>query len=223
VATRISDPSDSMKKQPRQARARFTVDAILEGAAHILASHGWAGFTTNAVAEAAGVSIGSLYQYFPNKMAIVDSILQRHFDEILAVLRSAVDDDLGEPCVEKLVSGMIAAHAEHSSFHHVLLEDVPLSKHSAKAHERFEKEHLRLYTRLLAGCARARSSLDEFRAQVLSAAIEGVIHNAAHRGTVGSPALEQELISLVKGYLESTNRGIETTQLSEFNERRRRR
>ena len=221
MATRISGPSDSMKKQPRQARARFTVDAILEGAAHILASHGWAGFTTNAVAEAAGVSIGSLYQYFPNKMAIVDSILQRHFDEILAVLRSAVDDDLAAPCVEKLVSGMIAAHSEHSSLHHVLLEDVPLSKNSTKAHERFEQEYQQLYTKLLAGCARARSSLDELRAQVLSAAIEGVIHNAARRGTVGSPALEQELVSLVTAYLKSTNGGIETTQLSEFNGRRR--
>ena len=79
------------------------------------------------------VSIGSLYQYFPNKMAIVDSILQWHFDEILAVLRSAVDDDLAAPCVEKLVPGMIAVHSEHSSLHHVLLEDVPLSKNSTKA------------------------------------------------------------------------------------------
>jgi len=137
------------------------------------------------------------------------------------VLRSAVDDDFAAPCVEKLVSGMIAAHSEHSSLHHVLLEDVPLSKNSTKAHERFEQEHQRLYTKFLAGCAGARSSLDELRAQVLSAAIEGVIHNAARRGTVGSPALEQELISLVKAYLKSKKRGIETTQLSEFNGRRR--
>ena len=203
MATRISGPAHLMKKQPQQARSRFTVDAILEAAARILACHGWTGFTTNAVAEAAGVSIGSLYQYFPNKTAIVDNILQRHFDEILAVLRSAVGDDLAPPCVEKLISGMIAAHSENSSLHHVLREDVPLSKNSKKAHERFEQEYLQLYTRLLAGRARTRSSL-EFRAQVLSAAIEGVIHKAARRGTVGSPILAQELVCLTKAYLERT-------------------
>ena len=143
-----------------------------------------------------------------------------HFDEILAVLRSAVGDDLAAPCVEKLVSGMIAAHSEHSSLHHVLLEDVPLSKNSAKAHERFEQEYQQLYTKLLAGSARAKSSLDELRAQVLSAAIEGVIHNATRRGTVGSPALEKELLRLVTAYLKNPTRGIETAQLSEFSRRR---
>jgi hypothetical protein len=90
-----------------------------------------------------------------------------------------------------------------------------------ESHERFEQEYQQLYTKLLAGCARARSSLDELRAQVLSAAIEGVIHNAARRGTVGSPALELELVSLVTAYLKSTNGGIETTQLSELNGPRR--
>jgi AcrR family transcriptional regulator len=191
-----------MKKQPQQARSRSTVNAILESAARILARHGWAEFTTNAVAEAAGVGIGSLYQYFPNKMAIVDSILQRHFDEILAVLRSAVGDDRAAPSVEKLVTGMIAAHSEHSSLHHVLLEEIPLSKNSKKAHEQFEREYQQLYTRLLAGSERTRSPLNEIRAQVLSAAIQGVIHDAARRGTVGSPRLKYELMSLSKAYLE---------------------
>jgi AcrR family transcriptional regulator len=57
----------SMRKQPSQARSKATVDAIVEAAARILGDQGWAGFTTNKVAEAAGVSIGSYYQYFPDK------------------------------------------------------------------------------------------------------------------------------------------------------------
>ncbi len=56
-----------MRKQPSQARSKATVDAIVEAAARILGDQGWAGFTTNKVAEAAGVSIGSYYQYFPDK------------------------------------------------------------------------------------------------------------------------------------------------------------
>jgi len=60
-----------------------------EAVAHILDGQGWAGFTTNAVADAAGVSIGSLYQYFPNKLALVEAILRRGFDVVLAALRIA--------------------------------------------------------------------------------------------------------------------------------------
>jgi AcrR family transcriptional regulator len=59
------------RKLPRQQRARATCEAILEAAAHIIGREGLAGFNTNAVAERAGVSIGSLYQYFPNKDSLM--------------------------------------------------------------------------------------------------------------------------------------------------------
>ena len=55
------------RKKPRQERSVATFEAILQAAAYILASDGWAGFTTNAVSERVGVNIASLYQYFPNK------------------------------------------------------------------------------------------------------------------------------------------------------------
>ena len=55
------------RKRPRQERAKATVETILEASARILVKRGFDGFTTNEVATAAGVSIGSLYQYFPNK------------------------------------------------------------------------------------------------------------------------------------------------------------
>lgn len=59
-----------MRKAPRQTRARQTVDFILDAAAYILAERGLDGFTTNHIAERAGVNISSLYQYFPNKLVI---------------------------------------------------------------------------------------------------------------------------------------------------------
>jgi len=82
----------SPRKQPRQRRAEATVEAILEAAAQLVARRGLAGFNTNAVAERAGVSIGSLYQYFPNKDAIMAALIARQHDrqvqgllEVLAV------------------------------------------------------------------------------------------------------------------------------------------
>jgi len=79
-----TEAPEKPRKAPRQARARLTVDAILMAAAHILRTEGPERMTTNRIARKAGVSIGSLYQYFPNKEAIVAVLRDRHshyFDE----------------------------------------------------------------------------------------------------------------------------------------------
>ena len=65
------------RKAPRQARASATVEVILEAATRVLAAHSLAGFNTNRVAEVAGISVGSLYQYFPNKAALVAVLIAR--------------------------------------------------------------------------------------------------------------------------------------------------
>jgi AcrR family transcriptional regulator len=75
------------RRSPRQARASETVALILEAAAHILEAGGLEAFTTNAVAERAGVSIGSLYQYFANKQAILLALAQQEIQSTLATLR----------------------------------------------------------------------------------------------------------------------------------------
>jgi len=178
------------------------VEAIVEAAARILDRQGWGRFTTNAVAEVAGVSIGSLYQYFPNKLALVETILRRHFDDVLSALRFANQHASRIERIEGLVSGMITAHSIHPSLHRVLLEDVPRGKISKSIHQNFEREYWSLYTKLIAASevsgANPRSVV---RAQVLSAAIAGVIHDAARRGTLRSPAFERELVHLVDAYL----------------------
>jgi AcrR family transcriptional regulator len=78
------------RKEPRQARARETVDAILKAAIHAFATHGYAGTTTNLVAERAGVSVGSLYQYFPHKSAILAALHQRHTAPVAEVVAHAL-------------------------------------------------------------------------------------------------------------------------------------
>ncbi|WP_151828388.1 TetR/AcrR family transcriptional regulator [Acinetobacter oleivorans] len=73
----MSETLPDPRKRPRQARSVATFEAILEAAARILESLGFAGFNTNAVAELAGVSIGSLYQYFPSKDALIVELIRR--------------------------------------------------------------------------------------------------------------------------------------------------
>ncbi|MCF4165940.1 TetR/AcrR family transcriptional regulator [Zavarzinia compransoris] len=73
-----------MKKRPGQGRSRATVEAVLEATAQLLAETGYGALTTNHIAERAGVSIGSVYQYFPGKEAVVAQVVERVVDDVLA-------------------------------------------------------------------------------------------------------------------------------------------
>ena len=98
------------RKQARQARARATQTAIIEAAARILEGNGRDGLTTNRVADRAGVSIGSLYQYFPNKEAIVAALLRREREALLSRIReisAAANDPMAA------VSALVDAAMEH--------------------------------------------------------------------------------------------------------------
>ena len=110
-------PTLNPRKAPLQARAKMTHDSIVEAAAQILGGRGLAGFNTNAVAARAGVSIGSLYQYFPNKDALMVALIHRQQTQQLDTLRSAVgaviDTDL-ENVVRTLVRAAMQHHLDDS-------------------------------------------------------------------------------------------------------------
>jgi len=72
----------SVRRRPKQRRARQTVDAVLDAVVRVLKREGVQGVTTNRIAEVAGVSIGSVYQYFPDKQAIFVALHQRHIDQV---------------------------------------------------------------------------------------------------------------------------------------------
>ena len=82
--------STKPRKLPQQARARATRAAVLEAAAQVLEARGPSGFTTNHVAARAGVSIGSLYQYFPNKLALLRALQEAEQADTLARIASAL-------------------------------------------------------------------------------------------------------------------------------------
>ena len=192
-----------MRKAPRQARSRATVEAVIEAGARILSEQGWAGFTTNRVAEAAGVSIGSLYQYFPDKLSLVDAIRRRHLADSLAAVRTAWSD--GKPLtafVEDLVDGIVAAHSIHRGLHRVLLDEAPGLDAYRDQNSAFEMEYLSYFTRAAATYrAREAGAASETVGLVLSDAIDGVIHNSARRGALGAPDIRSELVRMIRLYL----------------------
>jgi AcrR family transcriptional regulator len=130
-------PRTTPRKLPQQDRSKVTVEAILTAAAHILTENGYDTASTNRIAERAGVSIGSLYQYFPNKEAIMTALRERHVNEMAAIVESALNQSVHQPldvALHELVKACVAAHAIDPTLHQVLNEQVPrLNQSSAEA------------------------------------------------------------------------------------------
>src|SRR4030095_5955269 len=118
----------SPRKSPRQERSRATVEAILQAATDILVRQGASRLTTNRIAERAGVSIASLYQYFPGKHAIIAELRRRHGAEQRGAVRRVLVERRGgdlEETVRALVSMGVAAHAVNPELHRVFTEELP--------------------------------------------------------------------------------------------------
>ena len=125
----VRAPRTSARKAPTQARAQETVEAILAATARVLARDGYDRASTNKVAEAAGVSIGSLYQYFPSKEALVSALIERHMSRMVSVLTDAgAALPLGgtvRQATRQIIAATYAAHRVNPRLHRVLLEQVP--------------------------------------------------------------------------------------------------
>jgi AcrR family transcriptional regulator len=116
------------RKSASQKRSRLTVDALVEATARILVREGFDHASTNEIARVAGVGIGSLYQYFPNKEALVGAVLDRHSEAMMQVVRAALVKIALRPVEEgagALVRVMIDAHRVNPKLHRVLAEQVP--------------------------------------------------------------------------------------------------
>ena len=114
------------RRSPVQRRARETVDAILEGAAQVFAERGFASGTTNHIAVRAGVSIGSLYEYFPNKEAILVALVERHLETGSRLAREAIEAPGPlELRLRRFVEAMVGLHAVEPELHRVLFEEAP--------------------------------------------------------------------------------------------------
>ncbi|MGO1081277.1 TetR/AcrR family transcriptional regulator [Inquilinus sp. CA228] len=112
-----SSPPDALKprKRPRQARAEATVDAIFEATIQVLLAEGERRLTTTRVVERAGVSVGTMYQYFPHRQALLYAVLQRHLEHVADAVEAACERGRGRPSAEMaelLVGAFLDAKAQ---------------------------------------------------------------------------------------------------------------
>lgn len=194
------------RRIPRQSRSRALVDAILEATARVLTERGYAGTNTNLVAERAGVSVGSVYQYFPNKDSLLTALHERHAME----MQAAVDTALAGPHPRSLrgklaaiVHAWLAAHQVAPELHRVLEKEFPFF--DAPADQSPADQSI---------WQRIRQLLEEHRDEIvptdrelatwmLLQTMESLIHAAVIPPGAPRPApqVEQAIVEMLDGYL----------------------
>ena len=202
------NPLTKPRKRASQGRSRATVDALIEATARILVREGFDKASTNRIAEEAGVSIGSLYQYYPCKEALVAAVLDRHHEEIMEIVRKTLREVAALPvarAVPRIVAAAIAAHRADPRLHRVLAEQIPRTGR-LESLEAFNREAfglVRIYLEAHRGELRV-SNLD-LAAFVCTTSIEALTHTAVlHRPEVlaDGTSLIDEATRLLIGYLQ---------------------
>jgi AcrR family transcriptional regulator len=201
-------PATVPRKEPRQDRAKATVDAILAATARILVKEGYDKASTNRIAEAAGVSVGSLYQYFPSKEALVAALIEQHSAEMMRFIEEkAVSTTPADPLrdvVRDVVQAMIDAHRVNPKLHRVLMEQVPRVGSLKRLSELDDRvlAMIRVYLELRK--AEIRPTNLKLVAFMLTSIVEAVTHGAVlmHPEYLVDAELVDETTEVIMRYLQ---------------------
>lgn len=215
-------PQTRPRKSASQQRSQITVDALIEATARILVREGYDKASTNRIAAVAGVSIGSLYQYFPSKEALVAAVIERHTRQLSDVIRAALARVLTSPleaAIREMIGAAIDAHGIDPKLHCVLAEQVPRVGRLENI-DAVEKE-ARLLLRNYLEAHRDEIGISDLdlAAFILVTTVEALTHSAVlHRPDVltGEKAAEfvDEVTQLVLGYLQTPPRARKPNKAS---------
>lgn len=194
------------RKSPRQVRAQETRQRLLAAGARVFAEHGYAAGTTNRIADAAGHSIGSLYQYFPNKDAILAELVTAHAEEGLGAVRDRLaEGPLPESLLDKLrlfVGVTVDLHREQPRLHRVLFEEAPRPPELLATVHAVERQIIGLVQAVLAADPTVRVGDVGMAARLVVGAIESLVHRFIASDEPGDVELfSQELVSMLMRYL----------------------
>jgi len=195
-------PRNSLKprKTPGQQRSAATVAAIIEAAARILETEGFDGYNTNAVAERAGVSIGSLYQYFPNRDSITRALIERETAALLDDVAAVEAEADGQVALRQLFAAAVRHQLRRPALGRLLdLEEsrLPMGEDIQRTGDRI--------ARVLRGCL-AHAGLSGVPgnpvAEDLMAIVKGMVDAAGQRGETDTASLFARVERAAFGYLE---------------------
>lgn len=209
--TRVSDPDGALvRKSPRQQRSKVMVDAILQASAELFAEVGYARTTTNKIAQRAGVSVGSLYQYFPNKDCLLAGLLQEHHRQVHGVVARRLPDlaDLTIPldqCIRNLLAELLEVHRANPALTKALsaanMRESPTA--AAIDHEADHGRERGVVCALLASRPDVRRGDYEVMAEVLAETMSQLTRWLVHEAPQGMDrtVLVEETVQLLVRYV----------------------
>ncbi|MEU6146284.1 TetR/AcrR family transcriptional regulator [Streptomyces sp. NPDC047081] len=192
------------RRKPRQVRAELTRERILTAAAQVFTEHGYAAGTTNRIAERARISIGSLYQYFPNKDAILAELMVRHIDRGTWTGAEQLDLSAGslEATARVLVRDAIANHRDDPQLLRIMIEEAPLSQELLDTIDRHGRKRVAQVRDLLARHPDVRVRDLDTAAELIVFTVETNTHKLmADPRTIPVETFEGELVAMVTRYL----------------------
>jgi AcrR family transcriptional regulator len=191
------------RKAPKQARSLETVRVIIEAAARILEQNGLDGFSTNAVAERAGVSIGSLYQYFPRKEALIGALIMRETSLLIDHAEAAMAQPSGAAAFSVLILSAIAHQFRRPALARLLdFEEarLPFDADTERVSERFRS----ILSNVLQRPDLPQQADSDAAARDVVAIIKGMVDAAGVRGETDQRALSVRVQRAVFGYLNTS-------------------
>jgi AcrR family transcriptional regulator len=194
-----------LRKQPSQARSKAMVDTILDATARVLVERGYAKTNTNIVAELAGISVGSLYRYYPNKNALISALQERHVGKMLNVFLDITANMTPEGSLagdlQALIDALVAAHLLEPELNRILEEELT-SCHIPNSDVR---QKFFAGTRVLLNRHRAELTIDDIdlAAFVVVRILKVLVKNVVLPVPAGVDAskLQAEILPVVLGYL----------------------
>lgn len=192
------------RRKPRQVRAELTRERILTAAAHVFAEYGYAAGTTNRIAERARISIGSLYQYFPNKDAILAELVVRHIDRGAWQDTDRLDLSPGtlKTVVRALVRDAIDHHRDDPQLLRIMIEEAAFSKDVVDTIDRHGRQRVAQVRDVLARHPDVHVRDLGLAAELIVTTVEMNTHKLmADPRTTSVDGFEDELVDLVTRYL----------------------
>lgn len=195
------------RKTPVQARSTVTVEAISEATIQVLLSHGAERLTTTRIADRAGVSVGTLYQYFPNKQSLLYAVFEDHLEKVASAVEAACDHACHQPLegmIRQVVEAFVDAKMERMDIS-VALYRVSADVGGPKLMDKIRQRFRNAIATMLQTATDRESLPDKFAIDLMLAAMSGAMRSALEAGASKQTfrRLREHLVLLCQSYMSA--------------------